>query len=731
MNQGIKILNDTNIEKEKKMYRKKVLLFFCCMSWGLLLSANTSWSKEAEGPQVTKQEAITVTANKIEENVQDVPQSITVIDELVLDEKGITDIPDLVREIPNMSIATGIHGNAVSFRGLNPSMFTNNNPVVIYIDGVPIIDKSAFDASLANVERIEVLRGPQGTLYGKDAIGGVINVVTKSPANKCQGKVGVEYGSNNYMQSIFNVSGPLKNDTLFWGINGQYRQDDGWIENTNAGLDSNGNESEDRRISGYLLYTPTERLTARLILTDDSNEESWMDGYALSGGTDISAFHRDDAEKVDFDVPTDTDRESFAQSLHLSYALDSMTLTSTTTHSKMDFEGDYDADFGNTPYYEGLMQFNYSKLETSTQELRLSGNNETGIRWVGGVYFDSEDREQGPYGMQFPNFDPVTYAYIGAYEMNVESETDNATYAVFGQVMVPLGERFELTLGGRYQHIEKEIDQDMYFLPVGTSGPAMFSYSAEKEWNTFLPKAALKYRLSDTWNTYVSYSQGYMPGGFNYFATSGTAGDNSFKPQKSSNYEVGIKGSMDRLRVSASLFYMDIEDIHVYKAYGTGIYYTDNAESAHSQGVELELAYNPTDTIELTGALGIIEAEYDTYNAGDGISFDGRKIENTPAYTATAGVFWTHPRGIYSRVDMRAIGDVHFYDDCNKTFVKEDSYITFDAKIGYQTGGWDFYVYGKNLTDEEYIVDFISNTSLSMADFGDPLTVGAGVRYRF
>ena len=713
------------------MYRKKLLIFFYCMICGLFLFSNTSWSNEAQDSQIMEQEGITVTANKIEENIQDIPQSITVVDELVLDEKGITDIPDLVWEIPNMSIATGLHGNAVNFRGLNSSMFTNNNPVVIYIDGVPIIDRFAFDASLANVERVEVLRGPQGTLYGKDAIGGVINIVTKNPANEFQGKVGVEYGGNNYMQGIFNVSGPLKNDTLFWGINGQYRQDDGWIENTNAGLGSKGNESGDRCISGYFLYTPTERLTARLTLTDDSNEESWMEGYVLSGGTDLSAFHRDDAEKVNFDVPTDTDRESFAQSLHLSYALDSMTLTSTTTHNKMDLEADYDADYGNNPDYEGLVQFGYSELETYTQELRLSGNNETGIRWVGGVYFDFEDRERGPYGMQFPNYDPVTYADLGAYDMNAESETGSTTYAVFGQVMVPLGERFELTLGGRYQHIKKEIDQDMYYLPVGTIGPAMFSYSAEKEWDTFLPKAGLNYRLSDIWNTYVSYSQGYMLGGFNYFATSGTAGDNSFKPQKSANYEVGIKGTMDRLRVAASLFYMDIEDIHVYKAYGAGIYYTDNAESAHSQGIELELAYQPTDTIELTGALGIIEAKYDTYDAGGGISFDGQKIENTPAYTGTAGVFWTHPGGIYSRVDMRAIGDVHFYDDANKALVKEDSYITFDAKIGYQTGGWDFYVYGKNLSDEEYIVDFISNTSLSMAGFGEPLTVGAGIRYRF
>ncbi len=222
-----------------------------------------------------------------------------------------------------------------------------------------------------------------------------------------------------------------------------------------------------------------------------------------------------------------------------------------------------------------------------------------------------------------------------------------------------------------------------------------------------------------------------MPGGFNYFASSGTVDDNSFDAQQSKNYEIGIKGTLDRFRMSASLFYMDIEDIHVYKSYGGSLYYTDNAESAHSQGAELEFGYHLTDAMELTGAFGLIEAEYDTYDAGDGISFDGQDIQNTPADTANAGLFYSHPCGFYSRVDTKAAGDVHFYDDGNKTFAKEDAYITFDAKIGYQTGSWDLYLYGKNLTDEDYIVDYPANTTLTLVEFGDPLTVGAGIRYRF
>jgi iron complex outermembrane receptor protein len=542
--------------------------------------------------------------------------------------------------------------------------------------------------------------------------------------------VNAEYGSFNFMRGLFSGSGPLIKDSLYLGINGQYQSDDGWIENTHSGMDDDANEEEDRRISGYFLYKPTDRLSARLTVSNDYTKRYWINGYGLPGGTDISNFDRDDAEHVDFDVPTKEEYDSNSQSLNLSYDFDSIRLISTTTHRKLDIEGDYDADFANKSVYAGLMQFNNTDLNTWNQELRFSSIKEVGIRWVGGMYLDVEERDQGPYGMQFPNYDPTTYDFIGNYEMNAESQTDSDTYAIFGQLIVPLGRHFELTLGGRYQEIDKEIDLKMYYLPVGMTGDPMYTFKGDESWDVFLPKVALTYRISNAWTAYASYSRGYMPGGFNYFATAGTEEDNHFEPQESINYELGIKASLDRLRMAASVFYMDIEDIHVYKAYGT-MYLTDNAEKAHSQGVELEFTYRPTDTIELSGAAGIIDAEYDDYDAGGGFIFDGKNIQNTPAYTARFGVAYFHPGGFYSRLDMKNQGNIYFYDDYNKAMVKEDAYTVIDAKIGYHFNTWDFFVYGKNLTDEDYITDFKSSSTVAMAGFGEPRTVGVGMRYRF
>jgi len=712
--------------RDKLQWIMLVVFLMAAVLPGTIRAENTG---DLENPKMTQLEGITVTANKMEEDITDVPQSITVIDAQALEEKGIRNVAEVIKEIPNMSVMTDRGSIGVNFRGLNASVFTDNNPVVIYIDGVPYSNRFGFDASMVNVERIEVLRGPQGTLFGKDAIGAVINIVTQQPTNTWQGKVGAEYGSNHLMQGMFNLSGPLLDDVLYAGVNGWYSQNDGWIENIHPGMEKDANHENDRRFSGYLLYRPTDRLSARLTLSNDYARKYGIDGYALPRGTDIGAFNRNNAEKVDFDVPTLAKTRSTAQSLHAVYEFDPVTLTSTTTHRKLEMKGDYDADFGTSPLFAGLKSFTDTDTDTWTQELRVSSNTTEGFRWVGGLYFDTEELKQGPYGMQFPDFDPVTYAYVGNSEMNAESKTDSNTQAVFGQVMIPLVERFELTLGGRYQRIEKKIDLNMFYLPVGMTGPPMFSFDDKKTWDTFLPKAALSYKITEDWTAYTSYSHGYMPGGYNYFAMAGSAEDNSFDPQRSTNYELGIKGAFEKFRVAASIFHMDIKDVHVYKSVGT-MYLTDNAKKAHSRGAELELMYLPMDQIELTGAVGFINAEYDDYDTGT-MKLNGEKIEKTPSHTLRIGVAYHHPLGAYARLDVKNQGGMYFYDDVNQAFARAKSYTVADMRAGWRFGDWDIYGYLKNLTDEEYITSFGSSTMYSSVYFGEPRTFGVGVRYQF
>ncbi len=367
----------------------------------LVLACAGAWAGEPDATAANEPavlEKITVTANKMEEDLTQVPQSITVIDEVMLEEKGIKNVHDLIREIPNMTSASSPIANGVGFRGLNPSIFTNNNPVLIYIDGVAHIGTQGFDASLANAERVEVLRGPQGTIYGKDAIGAVINIVTKKPGNDWRGKIGAEYGSFDFVRGVFNANGAVVDDTLYVGINGQYRQDDGWIENENPGRDGDFNKADDRRVNLNLTATPADRFAARLSLTNEYTREYGVDGFGLPAGESIDDYSRDDAEHVDFDVPTKWVTENNAQSLGLTYDFGPVALDSATTRKLLEFDATMDSDFGNNPLFDGLTQFWSHEDENWTQELRFSSANTDGFRWVAGVYYEQESRDQPRLG---------------------------------------------------------------------------------------------------------------------------------------------------------------------------------------------------------------------------------------------------------------------------------------------------------------------------------------------
>lgn len=691
---------------------KKTLLKITMLSF---IASNLIYASE------TKQlDSVTVTANKIEENIQDVPQSITVIDEEILKEKNIDSISKVIDEIPNMdAVQENAFGTNVNFRGLNTSLFTNNNPVVIYIDGVPTTDRYSYQASLTNAKRVEVLRGPQGTLYGKDAIGAVINIVTNDTPETLTGSIGAEYGSNNYMKTDLNISAPLIDDKLYGGINGSFKKDDGWVTNT-YNNDDKAAKGEEKNINLYLKYKATDRLDMKISLSKEQREDYFIDGGSVDSSIPINDISRDDFENVSFDFPTYDDIDINAQSLSLNYMFDDFDLNFVSTRRNAKVDGIYDSDYSDVATSLGLSQFNDNDTTTYTNELRLS-NNDGDIRWVAGLYYDDEKREQGPYGYE-------SYYYGATYYSNVDSVTDSNTKAIFGQTMIPFAENFELTLGGRYQQIEKEIDASA----ESTWGGAPFSafdLNGKKDWNVFLPKVALAYKPNEDLTTFASISKGYMPGGFNYFPASSNVDDNTFDPQQSINYEVGLKGLVGDLSYTASIFYMDIKDIHVYTNDGFN-WYTSNAKKAHSYGLELEGTYFLSDTIDISSSLGLIKAKYDDYDGGS-VTYDGEKVQNTPTHTASVTLNYKNPNGFYGFLNIQNRGKTNFYDSVNSKFTEADGYTIGNVKIGYKFSDWDIYAYINNITDEEYITTYISKSDLSVAAFNEPRFIGIGARYSF
>lgn len=675
-------------------------------------------------------ETVTVYANKFAENLIDVPQSITAIDSDIIEEAGMTNLADLLDVSPSFDIsATSPARKTVNIRGLNSSVFSNNNPIVIYVDGVPYSDAYGFDLSLINIERVEILRGPQGTLYGKNAIGGVVNVTSKEPTNEWFGKFQAEYGSHQYISTQFSTSGALKENELYLSVSGQYQSDDGWVNNHYAGNEKDANKFDQQVLSTSLIYQPSDEFRVKFITNIENTDSFGIGGYGIVS-TDPNilslsdAFSRETAENINAETETNEDSKINSQALQLTYELDAFSIRSVTTRRDLQLEGIYDYDENDNANLIGVYSYDNQDIETWTHELIVSSDNDDGLSYVAGLYTDYEEREQAPYGME----------YFGTY--NYESITDSSSAAVFGQIMYQVSEDLELTLGGRYQRINKETEVESTTMEYDVSGSASIknsTFKGEKNWYEFLPRVALKYKINNNCNVYASFAKGYMPGGFNLTATTATVDDNTFEPQLSKNYEIGIKGQSGKGSFAAAIFHMDIEDIHVYRYEGISTI-TSNADKAHSQGVEAEIAYQLTDELKLSSSIGLIKAEYDDYLAGD-YDYSGQTIEQTPDYTLKFVASYRHESGFYALGEVTRVGKTAFYDGGRKSpstaFPERKPYAVVDLRLGYLQDDWEFYAYADNLTDEAYITSLRGSSLLSIATFNDPRTVGLGVRYKF
>lgn len=528
---------------------------------------------------------VEVTANKISENLKDVPQSISVVSDTELQEREVKSVEELVKTMPNITGVGGMY-EGISTRGFNPSIYTSSNPVTVYVGGVAQSNKDAAYIPVTNIDHVEVLRGPSSAIYGKDSIGGIINIVLKEPINEWSGSVGAEYGSHKYMLGLFETSGALIDDKLFLGLNGSASKEDGWIIN-----DLNGDKANDKKNYNFglnLKIVPTDRFTIKIYgdlfhRQDDSLDELFIPKSKLGSISKAEAKH------INLETPARVKQTSSSGAIDLKYEFDKFDVTSATTYRRAKKDGLYDEDFGSKatyldPDHYGLVTFLNSKNDTVSEELRFSGTDEQSFKWVGGLYYENEKQVFGPIGDQ--------YGDGGRTIVEDWPSVNRAqTASVFGQIIYPITSKFDATLGGRYQQIRKHTKVDYFSYELGHNpGAPAFSMDEKATFRTFLPKIALGYDITDELNIYAMYSKGYLAGGFNFYTTGGSREDNKFDAQTSDDYEIGVKGSYESFRFSTALFYMDIKGTHIFYTdpNNPNIYSTANADKSKSMGVEFE-----------------------------------------------------------------------------------------------------------------------------------------------
>lgn len=671
-------------------------------------------------------ETITVTADKRKENIQKVPSAITGFTQSHLEDAGIKDIEDLVRFVPNMSFGSSMQGaQEINFRGIGLSQFTGKNPVVIFMDGVAQDHDTSYEVDLTNVERVEVLRGSQGTLYGKNAIGGVINIISKAPGNNFNAGATGTIGENGTYGLSTYANGPLVKDHLFFGISANHHETDGYMENDHPDGGTSDHE-EGLSFKSRLRWLPLDRLEVNLhggVSRD--RDGSGVQVAANSGNQAYHAYKNPDDR-------SDTDRALAA--LNIKYAGEKFKATAITTYSRDTIEVFQDQTYINSSRPIAL---NDSENRIFSQELRLqSPDHKKGFQWLAGLYYARDELSYTDNAMKYD-----TTAWSG-YDVkyNWADDTGENTMAAFGQVTIPLPARLAFTAGLRYEQVDKEMDYRYRVTRTDTGAvlpqdpfmpgnpPTQVTYFVEDDWDAVLPKGVLSWEINDSAMVYAGVTKGYLAGGFNLCENIRDRA--KFDEQSTIDYSLGAKTAWfdNRLIVNANLFYMDIKDMHVYYAPDPVTYITSNAGEAHSRGIEIEVTARPVRGLDLMAGFGLTDAEYDRYVNTAGKDCTGKTLERTPAYTLNLAAQYRHTSGFYARMEMQAFGESYF-DERNTT--GQDAYEIYNAKIGYEAERWDIYIYGKNLMDEEYFSFGRVNATGVMANMGAPRTVGVTASIRF
>ncbi len=627
--------------------------------------------------QETTLDTVTVTANKQEEDVQDVPISITVIDDLEIEDRKIEKVTDIALATPNLSFVNMNFGGWTFpvIRGVG-SNWTWASPITMFVDGIPVSNFSGFDETLMNIERIEVLKGPQGTLYGKDTEAGAINIITRQPGNDFEGKVNMQLGNDSKREYAFNASGPVIADKLFIGLSGQHYEKDGQIANSYLG------GRFDDRAHNYgklqLRVTPMDDLEISLI----SSFFKYDNGDAAFNLSSVTK------KEVPSDIRGYDNSEIISHALQVKYNIGRYQLTGLVTQREYKEDSLADLDLSSAPSFHNQID---SSLKKRSGELRLSS--EFGkLNWLVGIYGDNEK-------------DFITDSTVNTHPQ----KRDDSSIGLFAHAIYELNDRLSLTAGIRYDNDDKTFKQ----------GPLDLADS----FSAFSPKVAVDYRLFQNTMIYASIAKGYKSGGFDVLAP---AGRKAYDMETLINYEIGTKNSFldNALLVNLSLYYMDISDMQVRSALDspTAQPYITNAATATSKGLELEMRYKISRSLEVFGGFAFNQTEFDKYSdfAGD---YSGNTNPYAPEYNGNIGAQYRASNGLFARCDVGGYGKTYL-DKENR--YERDPYALVNAKIGYESDPFDIYLYADNLLDEEY-----DSREAYFVFYSQPREVGVKLTYRF
>lgn len=656
-------------------------------------------------------EPVKVSAQKREEDVQKVPQSVDVLDDVALEENRIVEFLDLQNIVPNMSFSsTGGTGtySFIAIRGRSNCTLDVDSTVSVLVDGVPYDDLySVANNMLLDIERVEVLRGPQSTLYGLNSEAGVINIITKEPTDTVTTKV---FGEGGYWADADgsyrvggSVSGPILEDRLKGRLALTTKHEGGYV--VNRATDEPYNDSQVTASNGSLVFTPTDNLkiSGGLSYTNLSGDAGYVYApYDRAAAASLGLSY--DEWEVDVDEEGYSDQETLGSNVQINYQFDTMEVTSITAYRKTRQRFGYDGDLTPTP---GQLGFADNEFGTLTQELRLQSmeDEDSPFNWLVGYFLHGFERDMA---LGFNG----TPAYSGTITGRSNAFFGQGTYRVMDR-------KLGFTLGLRQEWAERSVKVDT----------GMFNENSVDN-SMFLPKFTVDYRATPEAMLYASVARGWRSGGVNLYGPN--LAQSEFDKETCWAYEVGAKTHwMDnRLLLNLSAFYTAYDDFQDAVRINFMQSYMSNVPEVRMMGLEAEMDARLTEALQLTGGVGYVHARYE--DAPDAVAgdFNGNSVAMVPDFDAHLALRYTFLENFYVRPEVRGVGTT-YWDASNVK--KQDPYMTCNLRAGYMKDNYEIYVYGQNLTNEyafNYAVDY-TKTGDYVGNPITPLRVGLGVNFNF
>ena len=705
--------------------------------FGVLLLPVGPVSAQSNNDEVGLEEII-VTARRRDETIQDAPYAVTAFTASTIRDAQIDRVEDFVALTSNVTLATsqGIGTSFLSIRGLT-QVRNGEAPVATIIDGVLQFSGIQFRQELFDISSIEVVKGPQGALYGRNATGGAIIINTKRPTNETEGYVSLGAGNGDEYWVEGSIGGALKEDVLFAQVSGRYIDREGYLDNITR--NEKADRFEDLTLRGRMIWQPSDQVSVDLRASVQQHQGRGIgfqfqgvnidaDGITASGfGTDTGPIDANNVLPVRDNNPDLGERDMLDLSARVVWETSYGTWTSTSSFTDIEEWGDSD-QFPYTNAMSSAALFGFDGTQTGffdisafSQEIRFTSPSDNRLRWeVGAYYLDWErfvslstgvDTGQGIIRLERA---PTMDARNPSTSFLADDNNNKAT-AFFGQINYDFSDQFELSLAARYDDEERVQDVSPLQFPAGQPGARN-----ERSFDKFQPKVTLRYKPSDRSNVYFTWGEGFRSGQFNQngiaqvAAGAGINGVSDVADQEdSSSFELGYKGVFadDTLRVSASLFRSEVEGQHFFSFIGAiSAQILTNIDEVDLQGGELDLVYSPNENWDFYGSFGFTDSEIQAY------AVDPNAVGNEAPYVAentlNFGLQYKGDTGwantsFFGRIDYERRGE-QFWDVLNSTSRDALNFVNFRVGLNDVDDRWSLIGSVDNATDEIYNSEWVA-----------------------